>query len=116
MKFRKTKLSHQLIALIGLAFVILFISLGVILPKMLIPVAEKNIYTYLSEPLKFVGNNRIDKSLLNTEVAYIYIVDEDVATSENIQQVINIKDIKKLLSYIKKDYGKFNYNHDTYYY
>ena len=51
MKFRKTKLSRQLIALIGLACVILFISLGVILPKMLIPVAEKNIYTYLSEPL-----------------------------------------------------------------
>ena len=116
MKTRKTKLSHQLIALIGLAFVILFISLGVILPKMLIPVAEKNIYTYLSEPLKFVGNNRIDKSLLNTEVAYIYIVDDEIATSENIHQVINIKDTKKLLSYIKDDYGKFNYNHDTYYY
>ena len=114
MRFRKTKLSHQLVALIGLAFVILFISLGVILPKMLIPVAEKNIYTYLSEPLKFVGNNRIDKSLLNTEVAYIYIVDDEVATSENIQQVIDIEDTNKLLSYIKNDYGKFNYNHDTY--
>ena len=116
MRFRKTKLSHQLIALIGLAFVILFISLGVILPKMLIPVAEKNIYTYLSEPLKFVGDNRIDKSLLNTEVAYIYIVDDNVSTSENIQQVINIVDINKLLSYIKNDYGKFKYNHNTYYY
>lgn len=116
MRFRKTKLSHQLVALIGLAFVILFISLGVILPKMLIPVAEKNVYTYLSEPLKFVGNNRIDKSLLNTEVAYIYIVDDTMTTSENIQQVINISDTDKLLSYIKDDYGKFSYNHDTYYY
>ena len=116
MKTRKTKLSHQLIALIGLAFIILFISLGVILPKMLIPVAEKNIYTYLSEPLKFVGNNRIDKSLLSTEVAYIYIVDDEVATSENLRQVINIKDTKKLLSYIKDDYGKFDYDHNTYYY
>ena len=116
MKSRKTKLSHQLIALIGLAFVILFISLGVILPKMLIPVAEKNIYTYLSEPLKFVSNNRIDESLLNTEVAYLYIVDDQVATSENINQVININDTNKLLSYINDDYGKFTYNHDTYYY
>lgn len=116
MKSRKTKLSRQLIFLIGVAFVILFISLGVILPKMLIPVAEKNIYTYLSEPLKFVGDNRIDKSLLNTEVAYIYIVDDAVIASENIRQVINIKDTKKLLSYIKDDYGKFNYNHNTYYY
>ena len=116
MRFRKTKLSHQLIGLIGIAFVILFISLGVILPKMLIPVAEKNIYTYLSEPLKFVGNNRIDKSLLNTEVAYIYIVDGSMTTSDNIQQVIDIRDVNKLLSYIKNDYGKFSYNHDTYYY
>ena len=116
MKSRKTKLSHQLIALIGLAFVILFISLGIILPKMLIPVAEKNIYTYLSEPLKFVGNNRIDESLLNTEVAYLYIVNDQVATSENINQVININDTNKLLSYINDDYGKFTYNHDTYYY
>ena len=116
MRFKKTKLSHQLLGLIGLAFVILFISLGVVLPKMLIPVAEKNIYTYLSEPLKFVGNNRIDKSLLNTEVAYIYIVGEKMTTSENIRQVIDIQDVNKLLSYIKDDYGKFNYNHDIYYY
>ena len=116
MRTHKTKLSHQLIALIGLAFVILFISLGIILPKMLIPVAERNIYDYLSEPLKFVGNNRIDESLLNTEVAYIYIVRDEIATSENIQQVIDIKDTNQLLSYIKDDYGKFNYSHDTYYY
>ena len=116
MRYRKTKLSHQLISLIVLAFVILFISLGVILPKMLIPVAEKNIYTYLREPLKFVSNSPIDKSLLNTEIAYIYIVDNDVATSENIRQVISIKDIKKLLSYMNDDYGKFSYDHHTYYY
>ena len=116
MRYRKTKLSHQLIALIVLAFVILFISLGVILPKMLIPVAEKNIYTYLSEPLKFVSENPIDKSLLNTEIAYIYIVDDEVATSENIRQVIDIKDIKKLLSYMSDNYGKFSYDYHTYYY
>ena len=116
MRNHKTKLSHQLIALIGVAFVILFISLGVILPKILIPVAEKNIYNYLSEPLKFVGSNRIDESLLNTEIAYIYIVGDEVATSENINEVININNTEKLLSYIKNDYGKFNYNHNNYYY
>ena len=116
MRNHKTKLIHQLIALIGVAFVILFISLGVILPKILIPVAEKNIYNYLSEPLKFVGSNRIDESLLNTEIAYIYIVGDEVATSENINEVININNTEKLLSYIKNDYGKFNYNHNNYYY
>lgn len=115
MKFGKTKLSHQLIIVIGLAFIILFISLGVVLPKMLIPVSEKNIYSYLSEPLKFMGSN-IDKTLLNTEVAYIYIIDDKVMTSDNIDQVINIKDNGRLLSKMKNDYGKFIYNHDIYYY
>ena len=52
MRNHKTKLSHQLIALIGVAFVILFISLGVILPKILIPVAEKNIYNYFRKTNK----------------------------------------------------------------
>lgn len=115
MRFGKTKLSHQLLIVIGLAFTILFISLGVVLPKMLIPVSEKNIYGYLSEPLKFMGSN-IDKTLLNTEVAYIYIIDDKVMTSDNIDQVIDIKNTDRLLSKMKNVYGKFIYNHDIYYY
>ena len=59
MRNHKTKLSHQLIALIGVAFVILFISLGVILPKILIPITEKNIYNYLSQTTKYVTSNQI---------------------------------------------------------
>ena len=51
MKKVKNKLSRQLVWLIGLAFVLLFILLGLVLPKMIMPVAENNIYGYLSEPL-----------------------------------------------------------------
>ena len=73
MKNGKIKLSQQLLALVGIAFVLLFTSLGVVLPQILIPFAESNIYNYLSEPLKVI-NNDVDKLLLDTEVAYIYVV------------------------------------------
>lgn len=115
MNYIKNKLSRQLLTLIGIAFVILFISLGVILPKMLIPVAEKNIYNYLSEPLKLI-NKDVDDNLLNTEVAYLYVIDDNVITSDNLNDVIDINEPSKILKKINDTYGKFVYNHKTYYY
>ena len=80
MKNGKIKLSQQLLALVGIAFVLLFTSLGVVLPQILIPFAESNIYNYLSEPLKVI-NNDVDKLLLDTEVAYIYVVNRSLCKS-----------------------------------
>lgn len=115
MIFGKSKLSKQLLWVVAIAFVLLFTSLGVVLPKMLIPVAESNIYNYLSEPLKFM-DSEVDEQLLNTEVAYLYVVGDKIAASENINDVIDISDLNKLLSRITDTYGKFIYNHKTYYY
>ena len=42
MKNGKIKLSQQLLALVGIAFVLLFTSLGVVLPQILIPFADKS--------------------------------------------------------------------------
>ena len=78
MRYGKVKLGQQLLVLVGIAFVLLFTSLGVVLPQMLIPFAESNIYSYLSEPLKIMDSD-VDKLLLDTEVAYIYVVDEKTA-------------------------------------
>ena len=50
-------LMKQLFLIIGIVFVIIFVSLGVILPRMLIPFAERNIYSQLSEPLKFIDKD-----------------------------------------------------------
>ena len=111
----KTKLSSQLLWLVGIAFVLLFTSLGFILPKMLIPVAERNIYSYLSEPLKYIDDT-IDKRLLNTEVAYLYIVNNEIAFTDNLESVIEIKNPEELVDYTSDSYGKFIYNHKTYYY
>ena len=107
---KNSKLSSQLLWLVGIAFVLLFTSLGVILPKMLIPVAERNIYSFLSEPLKYVDSS------VDNKVAYIYIKDDNIVYSDNLDSVIKIRDPKRLVNYIKEKYGKFNYNHKTYYY
>ena len=48
MNIKQNNLSKQLLLVVGVAFILLFISLGVVLPQMLIPVAEQTIYSYLS--------------------------------------------------------------------
>lgn len=115
MRWGKNNLSKQLVWIVAVAFILLFISLGVVLPKMLVPVAESNIYSYLSEPLKIIDTD-VDKKLLDTEVAYIYIAGNRMATSDNLSDIIDIKDMKTLVSKFTKSYGKFIYNNETYYY
>ena len=115
MKHMKNRLGKQLIWLIGFAFVLLFISLGLVLPTVILPVAEKNIYSYLKEPLKLVNAN-VDYKLLDTEVAYLYVVGDQVIVTDNLKDVIAINDYDKLLNYMNRNHGKFIYNHKTYYY
>ena len=110
------KLSKQLLMIVGIAFVLLFTSLGVVLPKVLMPVAEANLYNYLSEPLKLMGNE-LDEKLSSTEIAYLYVFSEgEVLTSDNLDDVIYIDESSELLKNIKDTYGKFEYKHRTYYY
>ena len=115
MNYSKENLSKQLCFIIIIVFVIVFICLGVVLPKTLIPVAEKNIYSYLSEPLKVMQSD-FDRDLTTSEVAYLYIIKDQVVSSDNLSDVLNIKDTRKLIKYTKDTYGKFIYNHKTYYY
>lgn len=110
----KNTLSKQLLFVVGIAFLLLFISLGAILPRLLIPVAEANIYNYLREPLQVYTVT--DNKLQNTEIAYIYITNDTVATSLNITEVIDVNNLDKVIFKMTKSYGKFIYKHKTYYY
>ena len=109
------KLSKQLVWLVGFIFVILFIILGLVLPKMLIPVAENNIYNYLREPLQLVNGN-VDYKLLDTEIAYIYVVGDSVLTTKNLQDELGIDNVSSLMKKINNEYGKIKYKHKYYYY
>ena len=115
MKKLNTKLSKQLLFLIGIIFAIVFISLGIVLPKILLSVAEESMYTYLREPLKFIETD-VDNDLLNTEVAYIYLVDGKVVMYDNFKSLKGINDPSKILKKLKQSHGKFIYNHEVYYY
>lgn len=115
MNYKNGNLSKQLAFIIVLIFVIVFISLGIVLPKMLIPVAEKNIYSYLSEPLKLMQSD-FEKDLTTSTVAYLYIIDNQVVSSDNLSEVLKVKNTKELIKYITNTYGKFVYKHKTYYY
>jgi len=116
MRFGKNNLSKQLLFVVGIAFLLLFISLGAILPRILIPVAESNIYNYLREPLRVYDRDADTQKLRDTEIAYIYITDDSRATSMNIAAVIEYENLDEILLKMTKSYGKFIYKHKTYYY
>jgi two-component system sensor histidine kinase CssS len=101
--------------LITLSFVIIIISLGVALPRVITPVAEANLYNYLSEPLKFI-DNEVDQTLIDTEIAYISIQKEVISSSDNLDDVIKYKDLDKLIKEMPEEKGKFTYKNQQYYY
>ena len=68
----KKSLTDQLLYIYIIVVSLIIISLGIILPKTLLPIYEENIYSYLKQPLYIVGDN-INTSTINSEVAYIYI-------------------------------------------
>ena len=112
----KRSLAEQLLRIYVIVISIIIISLGIILPKTLLPIYEENIYNSLKQPLEFIGDN-ITSNKINSEIAYIYIsVDNSIMVSDNLSKIINIKNIEDLLNKINSDYGKFNFKLNTYYY
>ncbi len=117
---KRTNLTEQLFVICMIILGIMIISLGIILPNKLIPIYETNVYNYLRQPLSFLqSEDDINEKSINTEVAYIYISSTDtISISDNLNDVINIGNINKLLSKLdfKKGNGKFKYKRHEYYY
>ena len=117
---RKTSLGRQLVGVCILVLGMVIVLLGLILPNMLLPVCETNLYNYLKQPLNFFrdGEDIIDNNI-NTEVAYIYIdTNDNISISDNIGKVVHIKEIDDLLSKLDltRENGKVKINYKTYYY
>ena len=109
------KLSHQLLILIIVVFLAFFLTLGIILPQVIVPSAESNIYSYLREPLEFVQSD-INEDLVTTEIAYLYKIGNTVAYSDNIHDIIDFKDVNDIMDAFTDNYGKFIYKNQIYYY
>ena len=92
----------------------MIISLGIILPRNLLPIYEDNLYNYLGESLNILDSP--ENSKINSEVAYIYVNNENIYISNNLNKVIGLDSPKEILSKINKEEGKFLYNKKVYYY
>ena len=114
MKYEYT-LREQLLVLTVVIIIVLIISLGVILPKQLVPIYEKNIYSYLKQPLNLIEND-INSTSIDSEAAYLYInSNNEIVISHNFYDLIDI-DIEDFLDKIDYNYGKFRYKNKTYYF
>ena len=103
---KKLTLTEQFLFICIAIIVIVIISLGMVLPRTLLPVYEENLYNYLNQSLNLLEkpeNNRVD-----SEVAYIYIDDDkNVFVSSNLSDVINVKNVNDILDNINNHEGKF---------
>ena len=107
-------LRTQLLTILVGIFTILFITLTILLPSVLVPVYEKTIYQYLKLPLTLVDNDT--GSIKTSRIAYLYVTSDDVViTSSNMSETIGLS-TKQVLGYIDKDFGKFKHDGRVYYY
>ena len=111
---RKPNLTEQLLFICIVIVVIMIISLGIILPRNLLPIYEDNLYNYLGESLNILDSPENGK--INSEVAYIYVNNENIYISNNLNKVLGLDSPKEILSKINKEEGKFLYNKKVYYY
>lgn len=111
---RKPNLTEQLLFICIVIIIIILVSLGIILPRNLLPIYEDNLYNYLGESLNILDSP--ENSKINSEVAYIYVNNENIYISNNLNKVIGLDSPKEILSKINKEEGKFLYNKKVYYY
>ena len=115
MKYIKNKLSRQLLLVIAIALTIILVSLGIVLPRALYPVYEQNLYDYLRQPLELV-NETVKDNPISNEIGYIYIYNNVITVSDNIFSIIDVANVRSLTKYFTKNYGKFIYKGQKYYY
>lgn len=111
----KNNLLKQLISIAGLTCLIIYMGVGVLLPRVLLPIYEKTIYQYLKQPLELLRYD-FNVSKFDEEVAYLYVTDtNEIIYSNNLDSIIKLTP-GQILNKINKEYGKFKYLGKTYYY
>ena len=115
MKYIRSKLSRQLLCIIVIIFCLVFISLGVLLPRALLPFFENNLYNYLRQPLSLM-QDEIPNRQLGTEIGYLYLYGRNTIVSSNLYDIIPSDSINEIVARMTDKFGKFKYNEQTYYY
>lgn len=106
-------LKRQLGLIVFISLIISLVSLVLILPNLLTPFYEKNIYELLKEPLSYIESENKVKS---STIAYIINNNNNIYISSNFTNFFNKNDVKIIEYAAKGKYGKFSLNGQTYYY
>ncbi len=114
MRYIQNKLGRQLILILVIVFDIILITAGVLLPNVLKPIYEDNIYNFLKSPLGIVGEN-LEGNNINSEMTYIFEKENRIYTSDNYNEIVEL-DPLVFKDKLTGTYGNFSYNNNTYYY
>lgn len=106
-------LKRQLGVIVVFSLILSIISLILILPNLLTPFYENNIYELLSQPLSFIESENNSSS---GKIAYIINTNNNIYISSNFTNYFNKKDINLINYAATKSHGKFVINNQTYYY
>ncbi len=108
----KHNLYRQILIIVLVMFAIIYICMSVILPKLLMPIYEENIYLNLQTPLNINSDNYAQ---IDGNISYIYVKDNLAISSNNLNEIINLP-ATQVLEKIKNSHGKFIYHGKVYYY
>ena len=114
MKYIENKLGRQLILILIIAFDILLIAIGFIIPKTINPFIESVIYNTLKNPLDMVGSG-LENDVIDNDIAYLYVFNDKIFTSSNYDEIIKT-DKEIIVKKANKEYGKMSINNKGYYY
>lgn len=112
MKKISLKLQLVLVTIVAIIISLLFITL--VLPNLLKPFYEKNIYEILEQPLQYITSK---EQQISGGTAYLVCdFTGRVYVSNNFNKILKNANIKEVMEKITSDYGKFKLRDNTYYY
>ena len=113
-KIENMSLTKQLVLVTLVALVICLVTMGIILPSILKPYYEINIYEHLEQPAKYIEPGT---SKMGEDIAFIIKMRSGaIYISDNLQEKIPGISTNEILDKATEEKGKFSHNKTTYYY
>lgn len=115
MKIKNFNLAKQLLCMVFIIFIIILIALGYLLPRVLLPVYENNLYTILKQQSMLHKEEYYNENN-STDIAFIYVnSDGTIVSSTNLSTILSLP-TNSLVEKIVKEEGNFVYLGKMYYY
>lgn len=111
---KKISLKAQLILVTIVSILVSLLFIVLILPNLLKPFYEKNIYEILEQPLQYIKSN--DEDITGGTAYLVCDFTGRVYVSNNFNKILKNTDLTTVMNNITKSYGKFKVDGNTFYY